>query len=204
MKEKERIIDLSDIKEDELDKTASFTDLMSRSERRKRRKEKEKQENDVEITEINTKENLETNISKENLENVSEIEQIEEYLNKTEKFEHLTKDIEEELNVVETETDNLFDDTDNNSDSLSGMLIASGIFLIISTFIFLYIMLFTEYLSNQTFLYIDIIVLMGMYFIFSISIIANRKGGKILSLINYLSFLFFTVFNTLLLLNYIK
>ena len=30
-----RIIDLSDIKSDELDKTASFTDLMSRSERKR-------------------------------------------------------------------------------------------------------------------------------------------------------------------------
>ena len=38
MKTREKIIDLSDIKEDELDKTASFTDLMSRSERRKRKK----------------------------------------------------------------------------------------------------------------------------------------------------------------------
>ena len=43
-KDKERYIDLSDIKDDELDKTASFTDLMSREEkkRRKRIKEEEK------------------------------------------------------------------------------------------------------------------------------------------------------------------
>lgn len=42
METKERLIDLSDIKDDELDKTASFTDLMTRSERKKREKEKEK------------------------------------------------------------------------------------------------------------------------------------------------------------------
>ena len=36
-----RIIDLSDIKENDLDKTSSFTDLMSRSERRKRKAKKE-------------------------------------------------------------------------------------------------------------------------------------------------------------------
>ena len=33
-----RIIDLSDIKKDDLDKTASFTDLMSRSERKARKR----------------------------------------------------------------------------------------------------------------------------------------------------------------------
>ena len=38
-------IDLSDIKKDDLDKTSSFTDLMSRNERKKRMKEKN---NDVE------------------------------------------------------------------------------------------------------------------------------------------------------------
>lgn len=202
MKAKERIIDLSDIKEDELDKTASFTDLMSRSERKKRKKEK--QENIDNIAEINTEDIIETNNFKEEVEQVSEIEQVEEYLNKTERYENLTKIIEDELNAVEDETDNLFDESNNNSYSFSGMLIASGSFLIVSTFIFLYVILFTEYLSDKTFLYIDIISLIGMYFIFSISIIVNRKGSKILSIINYLSFLFFTVFNTLLLLNYIK
>ena len=35
MEKKENLIDLSDIKDNELDKTASFTDLMSRSERKK-------------------------------------------------------------------------------------------------------------------------------------------------------------------------
>lgn len=40
MKEEERYIDLSDIKDNDLDKTASFTDLMSRSERRLREKKK--------------------------------------------------------------------------------------------------------------------------------------------------------------------
>ena len=36
-----RVIDLSDIKENDLEKTSSFVDLMSRSERRKRQLEKE-------------------------------------------------------------------------------------------------------------------------------------------------------------------
>ena len=37
-KDKNRYIDLSDIKEDEMDKTASFTDLMSREELKKKNK----------------------------------------------------------------------------------------------------------------------------------------------------------------------
>jgi len=42
-KDKERYIDLSDIKDDELDKTASFTDLMSREEKKKRKRIKEEE-----------------------------------------------------------------------------------------------------------------------------------------------------------------
>lgn len=197
MKTKERIIDLSDIKEDELDKTASFTDLMSRSERRKRKKEKKK---DEEIEDNNDREDNHTN---EEMVNVSELENIEEVLDRTEKYETLTKDIENNIDTIEDETDEIFED-DNINNYGSGMMIASGLFLIISTFIFLYVILFTSYLSKQTFLYVDIISLLSMYFIFSISIIVNKKGSKFLSVIIYLSFIYFTVFNALLLLNYIK
>ena len=40
---KNKIIDLSDIKENDLDKTSSFTDLMSRTEKRNRKLEKLKE-----------------------------------------------------------------------------------------------------------------------------------------------------------------
>ena len=199
MKTREKIIDLSDIKEDELDKTASFTDLMSRSERKKRRKEKEEKIYYEEVEENNDQ----NNHSNEEMENVSELENIEEVLEKTEKYENLTKDIENKIDSMEDETVEIFED-DNDNNYGSGMMIASGLFLIISTFIFLYVILFTDYLNKQTFLYVDIISLLSMYFIFSISIIASKKVSKILSIIIYLTFIYFTVFNTLLLLNYIK
>ena len=43
-KDKNRYIDLSDIKEDEMDKTASFTDLMSREELKERKRIKEEEQ----------------------------------------------------------------------------------------------------------------------------------------------------------------
>lgn len=59
----ERIIDLSDIKEDDLDKTSTFTDLMSRSERREYKKEKELE--DKKIREENLKEIMNPKTKKE-------------------------------------------------------------------------------------------------------------------------------------------
>lgn len=50
-KNSKHYVDLSDIKEDDLDKTASFTDLMSRSEKKERERIKE-EEKTRELTEI--------------------------------------------------------------------------------------------------------------------------------------------------------
>jgi len=60
--DKERYIDLSDIKEEELDKTVSFTDLMSRNDKKRRAREKklEKQQNEnlVKVEKIEKEENV--------------------------------------------------------------------------------------------------------------------------------------------------
>ena len=96
MKTKERLIDLSDIKDDELDKTASFTDLMTRSERKKREKEKKKNIENIKIDKDITNDNIVDNL---NIENVSDVENIEEVLSQTKQYEDLTKTIDKEIKI---------------------------------------------------------------------------------------------------------
>ncbi len=216
MKTKERLIDLSDIKDDELDKTASFTDLMSRSERKKREKEKKKKidesNNNIE-DENNFETNNDDNIDKKlEINNISEVESTEKILEETKQYEDLTKTIDKDIdikdNVFKKEIAYNHDDDDDEFDEEksfgSGLIITMGLFLLISTGIFIYSIIFTNNLDKNKFLIIDSIILTSMYFLFGLSIITNKKFGKFLSIINYLAFISFIAFNVLLTLNYIK
>ena len=208
MKTKERFIDLSDIKEDELDKTASFTDLMSRSERRKREKEKKKKNIDeinIEDTKIEKKDN---NVDL-NINNISEVESTEEILEETKQYEDLTKTIDKDIDVK----DNVFkkevsyddyDEFDLENKNGNGLIITMGLFLLISVGIFIYSIVFTDNLDKNKFLVIDSIVISSMYFLFGLSIISGKRFSKFLSVFNYLIFILFTLFNVLITLNYIK
>ena len=213
MKTKERLIDLSDIKDDELDKTASFTDLMSRSERKKREKEKKKKNIDeinIENAEIEKKDNKKEDLNnKLDIDNISEVESTEEILEETKQYEDLTKtidkDIDAEDKVLKKEvTYDDYDEFDDNKKYGSGLIIVMGLFLLISTGIFLYSILFTDNLDKNKFLIIDSIIISSMYFLFGLSIISGKRFSKFLSIFNYLIFIVFIIFNVLITLNYIK
>ena len=213
MKTKERLIDLSDIKDDELEKTASFTDLMSRSERKKREKEKKKKNIDeinIENAEIEKKDNKKEDLNnKLDIDNISEVESTEEILEETKQYEDLTKtidkDIDAEDKVLKKEvTYDDYDEFDDNKKYGSGLIIVMGLFLLISTGIFLYSILFTDNLDKNKFLIIDSIIISSMYFLFGLSIISGKRFSKFLSIFNYLIFIVFIIFNVLITLNYIK
>ena len=213
MKTKERVIDLSDIKDDELDKTASFTDLMSRSERKKREKEKKKKNIDeinIEDAEIEKKDNNEEDLNnKLDIDNISELESTEEILEETKQYEDLTKTIDKDLDIKdkvfkkEVTYDN-YDELDDDKKYGSGLIIVMGLFLLISTGMFLYSILFTDNLDKNKFLIIDSIIISSMYFLFGLSIISGKRFSKFLSIFNYLIFIVFIIFNVLITLNYIK
>lgn len=213
MKTKERLIDLSDIKDDELDKTASFTDLMSRSERKKREKEKKKKNIDeinIEDAEIEKKDNkVEDLNNKLDIDNISEVESTEEILEETKQYEDLTKTIDKDLDIKDKVfkkevTYDDYDELDDNKKYGSGLIIVMGLFLLISTGIFLYSILFTDNLDKNKFLIIDSIIISSMYFLFGLSIISGKRFSKFLSIFNYLIFIVFIIFNVLITLNYIK
>lgn len=208
MKTKERLIDLSDIKDDELDKTASFTDLMSRSERRKREKEKKKKNIDeinIEDAKIEKKDNKEKDLNNNfDINNISEIESTEKILEETKQYEDLTKTIDKDLNIKDNDLSYDDDNLDDDKKYGSGLIIVMGLFLLISTGIFLYSILFTNNLDKNKLIIIDSIIISSMYFIFSLSIIGGKKFSKCLSIFNYLIFIAYIAFNTLIALNYIK
>lgn len=200
MKTKERLIDLSDIKEDDLDKTASFTELMSRSERKKRNEEKK-------IQQKNQDENFFENYSLENneLENVSNLESNEEYLNKNEQYVTLMN--ENGLNKIENEANNNLENDfifEEKKKYGSGLIITMGLFFIMCIIIYIYNILYTSSLDKQRYLYINSLGLGLIGFLFGISIISGRKFSKFLSILNYLLSITYILFNILLLLKYIK
>ncbi len=200
MKNKERLIDLSDIKDDELDKTASFTDLMSRSERKKREKAKKKDDLDKIVVDENN------NIAmKDEIENVSEVESIEEALSQTKKYEELTQTLSKDIKLEKKDEENNYEDFDLDDKKYgSGLLISNILLLIISLGLILYLVVFTSYLNRRRFLYIDLGLLSFMFFLFGISLMSGRKFSKFISIVNIISFIGFIVFNGLILLKYIK
>ena len=212
MKLKERFIDLSDIKDQELDKTATFTDLMSRSERKRRAKEKLNIDEDTNIETNEITNNLENKLDTNNeleVDNISNIENTEEILEEEKQYEELTnidKDINTKNNIFKREIEYNHDDFEDEDNKLfnTGLIITNSLFLLIATGIFIYSCIFTNNLDKDKFLMIDSISLAGMYFIFGLSIITNKSFSKFLSILNYLIFIAFTILNVLITLNYIK
>ena len=202
MKSKENLIDLSDIKDNELDKTASFTDLMSRSERKKRENEKKKREKKNNILD-NLKIDDDNNITiNGNIEDVSKVESVEETLSQTKKYEELTQTLSKD---VKLSNDNYSDDElDHDNKFGSGLLIVNILFLLAALCMFVYLVIFTVNLNRRKFLYIDASILSGMFFLFGISLISNKKISKFFTFLNIISFICFCIFNSLLYLNYIK
>lgn len=209
MKTKEKLIDLSDIKDDELDKTAAFTDLMSRSERKRRekekKKEKEKEKKNNELDKVVVDEN--NNITmKDEIENISDVESIEEALSETKKYEELTQTLSKDIKIDNSkdvdETDDDFDIDDKKFGS--GLLIVNILFLLLSLGLVIYLVIFTSHLNRRRFLYIDFGLLTGMFFLFGISLMGGKKLCKFFTILNIVSFIGFIIFNGLLFLNYIK
>ena len=208
MKMKDRFIDLSDIKDDEMDKTASFTDLMSRSERKRRNKEKlniESSNDEIDTTlDINNNLNIDNTLDINNNRDNDTLDINNELvIDNKEILDNNKIDTKKNIFKREIEYNNDFD-IEEEKPFNTGLIITNGLFLLISTCIFLYSCIFTNNLDKDKFLMIDSISLASMYFIFGLSIITGKGFSKFLSILNYLIFIAFTILNVLITLNYIK
>ena len=218
-KNKERYIDLSDIKDDDLDKTGSFTDLMSRSELKKHNRKKEEQTQELkEILNIDDDEKLDKKKKKKILKEEKKLEKkaikeikeeiendtIEEdddlkNLSKTQKLLDLTNEIK--LSMLNNVDENI---KDEKKKFKIGNLIFMDILIIISLAYYIYSILFTNVQKNQLYILIGGVIILLMIMLFCISAVTGKKVSTFFSIINYLVFISFILFNLTLVLGIIS
>lgn len=221
-KDNNKYIDLSDIKDDELDKTGSFTDLMSRTEKKEHERMKE-EEKTRELKEILMNDDDKKEIKQENKrkkqkeriiakeEKRLEKEAIKDIqkelkdnslnkakdlasLDKTQKFLDLTNEIK--LSMLNNVNDNI-KDTKQKKFGI-GNIIVTDVLIIISLAYYIYSILFTNVQTSQLYLLIGGLIILCMIMFFCISIISNRTISKIFSILNYLIFIGYVLFNLIL------
>ena len=225
-KDKGRYIDLSDIKNDELDNTASFTDLMSREEKKRRKRIKE-EEQTRELKEILMNDEDKKELKKERKKQ----ERLEKKILKEEKrlAKVATKEINDKIKdntLVDdedlkdlTKTQRLLDLTNeikvsmlNNVDENIktekkkfgiGNIVISDLLIIISLAFYIYSILFTNYQNNELYLLIGGLIILSMIMFFCISIISSKTISKVFSILIYLIFTGYVLFNLILVLGII-
>ena len=197
-----KTVDLSDIKEFDLDKTSSFTDLMTRSERKKRKLEKEEEiinksnnndiEDMVEERKRSTKD-LTIELEKAKKEYNKNTEEKEEKLENTQILE-LTRQMKFNLN------ENIKEERKKGYNYITFI----GVFILIALAYFIYALIFTNYLDNEMFLLIDSGIILLMFLLFGITILTTKRNNKFLSILNFLILLGYIAFNVLNILGYLK
>lgn len=221
-KDNNKYIDLSDIKDDELDKTGSFTDLMSRTEKKEHERMKEEEKtrelkeilmNDDDKKEIKqaNKRKLqkkkriakeEKRLEKEAIKDINKelkdntLDEDKDLINlgKTQKFLDLTNEIK--LSMLNNVNDNI-KDTQQKKFGI-GNIIITDILIIISLAYYIYSILFTNIQTSQLYLLIGGLIILCMIMFFCISIISNRTVSKLFSILNYLIFIGYVLFNLIL------
>lgn len=221
-KDNNKYIDLSDIKDDELDKTGSFTDLMSRTEKKEHERMKEEEKtrelkeilmNDDDKKEIKqaNKRKLqkkkriakeEQRLEKEAIKDINKelkdntLDEDKDLINlgKTQKFLDLTNEIK--LSMLNNVNDNI-KDTQQKKFGI-GNIIITDILIIISLAYYIYSILFTNIQTSQLYLLIGGLIILCMIMFFCISIISNRTVSKLFSILNYLIFIGYVLFNLIL------
>lgn len=220
-----RNIDLSYLSNDEydLDKTSSFTDIMSRSERKKREYEKQHEDNDDIEKMVNEKKR---NI--EDIENTKDIEkkefdkasiEIDKKLNKKEKATIKEEDVKvNKKNQVQsneiTEDDKLaktqileltrqmkfnFEETkkENNENKKKGISILNiiGEVNLLCIAYYIYLLIFTNYQNNKQNYMISGGIVILLVMLFGISVITGKKASKVFNILNILVIIAFIAFH---------
>ena len=210
-KDNERYIDLSLIKDDDLDKTGSFTDLMSRAELKERERKKEEAE-ELKETLINNNEKKEKKKKKKEKVIFKEEKRLEKKALKEVRKEIDNNTIEEDEDLKDlSKTSKLLDLTNeiklsmlnNVDDNIKqekkkfkiGNLVFMDLLIIISLAYYIYSILFTNVQSNQLYLLIGGVIILTMIILFCISFVTSKAISKFFSIINYLVFASFVAFN---------
>lgn len=191
-------IDLSDIKENDLDKTSSFTDLMTRSERKARKIEKDdflkSSSNDiidmVEERKKSTKD-LTIDLEKAKKEYNKERNKDEE-LDNTQILE-LTRQMK--FNFEETKKEN-----SKNKKNGIALLNIIGITNLLCIGYYIYSLVFTNYQDVQINYLITGGIIVLLVFLFGLSVVTNKGASKLFKILNILTIISFIGFNVYIIL----
>ena len=177
-------VDLSIIKENDLDKTATFTDLLSRKERKQHKREKNYDViNDNEDNSIEFKtEELSSQIAENKTVEITEKERkkiiTEAKLEEPVKEDVIEKPVKEHHNILNT--------------------IFISLIIMIFIGLFVYAIIYTDSLSKDLYLLIDGISLMILIFNYCLMTISKRKAAIFFTIINYLIIIGIITFNILI------
>ena len=187
-------IDLSDIKDKDLDKTSSFTDLMSRSERKNRIKEKLENNDIIDMVEEKKKSTRDLTIELEKAKEKYKKdigENNEESLSKTQSLE-LTRQMK--FNFEETKKENAA------KKGISIFNIIGEINLLCIGY-YIYLLVFTNYQDKRSNYLLSGSIVVLLVLLFGLSIITNKKASKLFSVLNILAIIGFIILNTYTLFN---
>ncbi len=172
-------IDLSDIKEKDLDNTATFTDLIPK-------KEKKNDSNDDIEDMINEKKRNTKDLTKD-----VEIakEKVKEEIEDTKIF-----DIKEKKPIKEKKVKNKKEKSNKKEPSC---ITDIGVFLLVVISYFIYCLLYTNFYDNKKVLLINIVAIIIIFLLYAFSIIFNRKISKFIILAILIILIGFIAFNLL-------
>lgn len=203
---KAKDIDLSDIKDNDLDKTSSFTDLMSRSEKRARKLEKAKElhesnDNDdiIEMIDERKKSTKDLTIELEKVKDkynneINNKESVEdEDLGKTQILD-LTRQMK--FNFEKTKEE-------NNIKKKKGISILNviGEVNLLCIGYYIYLLVFTNYQDNRNNYLINGSIIVALVLLFGLSVVSKKGLSKFFNILNIVAIITFVVFNTITLLN---
>lgn len=184
-------IDLSDIKEMDLDKTSSFTDLMSRSERKNREIEKkeEKNSNDdiVDMVSERKKSTKDLTLELEKAKEEYSKNTKEEDLNKTQILD-LTRQMK--FNFEETKKEN----NKQKKKGVSPLNIIGEINLLCIGY-YIYLLAFTNYQESETSYILTGSIIVLLVLLFGLSVVTGKKINKLFMILNVLAIIAFISFN---------
>ena len=210
---KNKNIDLSGIKENDLDKTSSFTDLMSRKERRNRHKIYE----EVDIEKVETKEediDIEDIINEKKKSSKDldvELFRAKEEYNDTIKPEK-EKELEKTNNLEKTQILELTRQMKFNFDEkreenakhkkrwISPINVIGEVSLVCIGY-YIYLLVFTSYQDIKKNYLINGTLIVLLVILFGLSAVTNKKISKFFNILNILAIFAFIIFNAYTLLH---
>lgn len=200
-------IDLSDIKENDLDKTSSFTDLMSKRERKNREKQRniEIESNEVkndfdDIEEMVTEKKrstkdltLDVEKAKKELENLYQDDEKEENLAKTQLLD-LTRQMK--FNLEENKKIN----KEKKKKGISKLNIIGEVNLLCIGY-YIYLLVFTSFQDNRNNYLINGGIIVSLVLLFGLSIVTRKIASNFFNILNIIMLIVFIGFNAYTLIN---